>query len=79
VPQKAVGASCVFVLLYELVGLAVNITDFNEMTKVSEAAAWMHVSLRLIGCGLAIYTIVKVRQRRQKTDRIVAAIDNFDA
>jgi len=76
--KKQSVASCVFVLLYELVGLAVNIVGFNEMIKVSEAAAWMHVFLRAIGCGLAIYAIVKARQRRQKTDRIVAAIGNFD-
>jgi GYF domain 2 len=77
--KKQSVASCVFVLLYELVGLAVNIVDFNEMSKVSEAAAWMHVSLRAIGCGLAIYAIVEIRQRRQKQDdQIVVARDYLD-
>jgi GYF domain 2 len=77
--KKQSVASCAFVLLYELVGLALNIMGLDEMTKVSNAAAWMHVSLRAIGCGLAIYAIVKVRQRRQKTDRIVATIGSLDA
>ena len=63
--KKQSVASCVFVLLYELVGLAANISDFTENIKVNEAAAWMHPSLRVIGCGLAIYAIVKVGQRPQ--------------
>jgi GYF domain 2 len=63
--KKQSVASCVFVLLYELLALAVNVLNFTEMTKVSDAAAWMHLSLRAIGCGLAIYAIVKVRQRPQ--------------
>jgi hypothetical protein len=76
--KKQSVASCVFVLLYELVGLTVNIMDLNEMSRVSEAAAWMHVGLRAIGCGLAIYAIVKVRQQKQ-ADQIVVARDNLDA
>jgi hypothetical protein len=77
--KKQSVASCVFVLLYELVGLAVSITDFNEVSKVSEPAAWMHASLRAIGCGLAVYAIVKVRQRRpEQDDQVVVARNSRD-
>jgi hypothetical protein len=57
--------SCVFVLLYELVGLSVNILDFNEISKANQAAAWMHVGLRVIACALAIYAIVNVRRQNR--------------
>jgi hypothetical protein len=78
--RKQSVASCVFVLLYELVGLAVNILGFDEISKVSEPAAWMHTSLRAIGCGLAIYAIVKVRQRRsEQDDQVVVARNSRDA
>jgi hypothetical protein len=77
--RKQSVASCVFVLLYELVGLAVNILDFDEISKVSEAAAWMHASLRAIGCGLAIYAIVNLRQRRpEQDDQVVVAKNSRD-
>jgi hypothetical protein len=47
------------------VGLVTNVAGFTEMTRVSESAAWMHVGLRTIGCGAAIYAIVKMRQLRR--------------
>jgi hypothetical protein len=77
--KKQSVASCVFVLLYELVGLAISVVNFDEVTRVSEAAAWMHASLRAFGCGLAIYAIVKVRQQRQgQDDQIVVVRNNRD-
>jgi hypothetical protein len=66
--KKQSVASCVFVLLYEFVGFTSSIVNFNDLSKVSVAVAWIHPSLRAIGCGLAIYAIVKAGQPRQDDD-----------
>lgn len=57
--------SCSFVLLYQILVLGVNVVLFNENSKASQAAAVMHVALRAVGSGLAIYAIVQTR-REQK-------------
>jgi hypothetical protein len=57
-------SACVFVLLYQLLVLAVNVIFFDEYAKTSQLGASMHVALRILGAALAIYAIVKTRQRR---------------
>ena len=58
-------SACVFVLLYQLLVLAINVIFFDEYAKNSQLGASMHVALRILGTGLAIYAIVKTRQRRE--------------
>jgi hypothetical protein len=63
--KKGSVSACVFVLLYQLLVLAINVIFFDEYAKTSQLGASMHVALRILGAGLAIYTIVKTRQRRE--------------
>ena len=53
------------VLVYQIIALATNVVYFGEYSKVSPTAAGMHVFLRAIGIGLAIYAIVKARQSKR--------------
>jgi hypothetical protein len=43
--------------------LIINIVFLDE--KTNQLAAGVHVGLRALGVGLAIYAIVKTRQRRE--------------
>jgi hypothetical protein len=63
--KKESVSACVFVLLYQLLVLAINVIFFDEYAKNSQLGASMHVALRILGAGLAIYAIVKTRQRRE--------------
>jgi hypothetical protein len=63
--KKESVSACVLVLLYQLVTLSVNVFFFDEYAKSSQLGASMHVGLRILGAGLAIYAIVKTRQRRE--------------
>jgi hypothetical protein len=63
--KKESVSACVFVLLYQLLVLAINVIFFDEYAKNSQLGALMHVALRILGAGLAIYAIVKTRQRRE--------------
>jgi hypothetical protein len=60
--KKESVSACVLVLLYQLLVLVINIIFFDE--KSSQLAAGMHVGLRVLGAGLAVYAIVKTWQRR---------------
>jgi hypothetical protein len=61
--KKESVASCILVLVYQLVVLVINIVFLDE--KTNQLAAGVHVGLRALGVGLAIYAIVKTRQRRE--------------
>jgi hypothetical protein len=58
--------SCAFVLLYQIVVLGVNVLLFNKNGNASQAAAVMHVVLRAVGSGVAIYAIVQTRRERKE-------------
>jgi hypothetical protein len=58
--------SCAFVLLYQIVVLEVNVVLFNQSSNGSQAAAVMHVVLRAVGSGMAIYAIVQTRRERKE-------------
>jgi hypothetical protein len=62
--KKESVSACAFVLVYQLIALSVNIIHFDEYAKTSQLGASMHVGLRILGVGLAIYAIVRTRQRR---------------
>lgn len=55
-------AVSVAVLIYQIIAITTMVAFFDEYSKVSPTAAGMHVFLRAIGIGLAIYGIVKARQ-----------------
>jgi hypothetical protein len=59
--------SCAFVLLYQIIVLGVNVVLFNKNVNASQAAAVMHVILRAVGSGMAIYAIVQTwRERKER-------------
>jgi hypothetical protein len=58
--------SCAFVLLYQISALGVNVALFNATRNVSQAAAVLHVILRAVGSGMAIYAIVQTRRERKE-------------
>jgi hypothetical protein len=60
--RKQSVASCVLVLVYQLISLSVNLVFFDEYFKGSQIGAIMHISLRVIGAGLAVYAIVQIRR-----------------
>jgi hypothetical protein len=66
-------ALSVCVLIYQIIALGTNVVFFEEYAKISSTAAIMHVVLRAIGIGLAIYAIVKARQfkREEETESVV--------
>lgn len=60
-------AVCVCVLLYQAIVLGSNIVFFDEFAKISVVGVGMHIVLRVIGIGLAIYAIVRAnRQKREE-------------
>jgi hypothetical protein len=63
--KKESVSACVFVLLYQLLVLAINVIFFDEYAKTSQLGASIHAALRILGGALAIYAIVKKRQRRE--------------
>ena len=58
--------SCFFVFLYQLCVFGLNLANIEAVINTSEPAAIMHVSLRVIGLGLAMYAGVKMRRRREQ-------------
>jgi hypothetical protein len=61
--KKQSVASCVLILLYQIVALGTNVLFFDEYSKTSQLGASMHVGLRVIGVGLAVYAIIKTKLR----------------
>ncbi|WP_275184379.1 hypothetical protein [Bradyrhizobium sp. CSA112] len=61
-------AVCVCVLLYQTIALGANVVLFDEFAKASAAAAGMHIVLRALGIGLAIYAIVKASRHKRKEE-----------
>jgi hypothetical protein len=66
-------ALSVCVLIYQIVALSTNVIFFEEYAKIGQSAVLMHIALRAIGIGLAIYAIVKARQfkREEGTEPVV--------
>jgi preprotein translocase subunit SecE len=56
----------VAVLIYQIIALATNVVFFDEYSKISPIAAGMHIALRVLGIGLAIYAIVKARRFKRE-------------
>jgi hypothetical protein len=48
---------------YWIVALGTNVLFFDEYSKSSQLGASMHVGLRVIGIGLAVYAIIKTKRR----------------
>jgi hypothetical protein len=64
----------VAVLIYQVIALVTNVVFFEEYSKTSPTAAVMHIALRVLGIGLAIYAIVRARRfKRGKEIEPVAA------
>lgn len=58
-------AVCVCVLLYQIIALGTNVVFLDEFAKVSAAGVGMHMVLRTLGIGLAIYAIVRASQHKE--------------
>ena len=59
-------AMSVGVLVYQIFVLGTNLVLFDEVSKVSTNGAYMHIALRALGVGAAIYAIVRARQFKRK-------------
>jgi len=70
--KKESVSSCVLVLFYQLVVLVINIIFFDE--KTNQLAAGVHVGLRVLGVVLAVYAIVKTKQRKLDTEEQLEAV-----
>jgi hypothetical protein len=53
--------ACLMVLVYQGVSAATVILEFEQISRVSAVAAFMHCALRALGICLAIYAAVKIR------------------
>jgi hypothetical protein len=61
-------AVSVCVLVYQIVAFATNAVFFEEYSKVNATAPILHLILRAIGMGVAIYAIVKARQFKRQVE-----------
>lgn len=61
-------AVCVCVLLYQVIVLCTNVVFFDEFAKVSAAGVGMHMALRVLGIGLAIYAIVRTSRHKREEE-----------
>jgi|GEM_PF-4776822 len=64
--RKQSVASCILVLVYQLIALSVSSIYFDEYFKGSQIGATMHISLRVMGAGLAVYAIVQITRRKSE-------------
>jgi len=55
-------ALSVAVLAYQLLALATNVANFDEYARIAQIGIFVHIALRLIGGGLAIYSIIRIRR-----------------
>lgn len=58
--------SCFVLFVYQCFGLVTSLIGLEQMSKATEAAAFMHLFLRVVGVCLAVYAGVKTRKRREK-------------
>jgi hypothetical protein len=63
-------AMSVGVLIYQIFALGTNVVLFDEISKVSTSAAFVHIGMRALGVGAAIYAILRARRfkREEKLD-----------
>ncbi|MBN8979310.1 MAG: DUF4339 domain-containing protein [Rhizobiales bacterium] len=57
--------ACLMVLVYQGVSAATVILEFEQISRVSAVAAFMHCVLRALGICLAIYAAVKIRHAHE--------------
>lgn len=60
--KRSSAASAVTILIYQCVCAAWTVMTFDSISRISELAAFVHLFLRLLGIGLAVYAAVKLRR-----------------
>jgi hypothetical protein len=61
-------ALSVVVSIYQVLALLGNVVSLDEYTKISTSAAGMHIVLRVIGIGLAVWAIVQARRFKHENE-----------
>lgn len=60
--------SAVAVLVYQSICTAWTVMDLDNISRINELAAFVHLFLRLLGIGLAVFAVVKLRKAHSPSD-----------